>query len=79
MGKHGTNYDDMHIPDEGDESVSSASLLTCELLNCFSPEMREEMYQKAERDHGKGFAAHLRDRVEAHHLIVANELTLGDR
>jgi hypothetical protein len=50
-----------------------ASLLTCELLNCFDHAMREEMYQRAERDYGKGFSDHLRDTVEAHHLIVANE------
>lgn len=51
----------------------SASLLTCQLLNCFDRDQREEMYRMAERDYGSGFADHLRDTVEAHHLIVANE------
>lgn len=38
--------------------------LIAQLLDA-TPEQREDTYRQAERDHGKGFADHLRDQVES--------------
>ena len=53
--------------------MSEALQLTARLASCADRNKREAMYQGAERDYGKNFAEHLRDQIEAHHLIVANE------
>lgn len=53
--------------------MSEASQLTARLVLCADRAKREAMYQDAERDYGKNFADHLRDQIEAHHLIASNE------
>lgn len=53
--------------------MSTAADLSAKLLSTNLPAVRERLYEQAERDYGKNFADHLRDQVEAHHLIVSNE------
>lgn len=53
--------------------MSAASKLSGILLEVKNRDAREVLYQKAEREYGKNFADHLRDTVEAHHLILNNE------
>lgn len=53
--------------------MTTASELSTDLILCEQQSVRELYYQKAEREYGKNFADHLRDVVEAHHLIVSNE------
>lgn len=53
--------------------MSAASELTADLVMVKDLASREVIYRRAERDYGKNFADHLRDVIEAHHLISNNE------
>jgi hypothetical protein len=53
--------------------MSGASQLAGYLLRCRKPDRRALLYRAVEDTYGKNFADHLRDTVEAHHLIVENE------
>lgn len=57
----------------------TASELTSQLIMCRQSWAREQLYRQAEADYGKGFADHLRDQVEAHHLILDNKREVAAR